>query len=162
MCARLEQRGLRCWIAPRDIQPGTSYGAAILDAINQAHVMVVILSNGANLSRHVTKEVERAVSKGVSVIPFRIENVMPSKDLEYFLSTDHWLDAMNPPLERHLDKLGVAIHGLLGIVRPKAPLESSGQRASVIREFQEVAPDEWGQSHSNIARWIRKLLAENP
>ena len=30
MCAKLESRGIRCWIAPRDIRPGMEWGAAIL------------------------------------------------------------------------------------------------------------------------------------
>ena len=28
ICAVLERRGLRCWIAPRDVTPGASWGAA--------------------------------------------------------------------------------------------------------------------------------------
>ncbi|HEY2140111.1 MAG TPA: transporter substrate-binding domain-containing protein, partial [Chthoniobacterales bacterium] len=44
--------------------------------------------------------------------PFRVENVVPSKDLEYFISSCHWLDAMNPPLEKHIGELGDAILAL--------------------------------------------------
>jgi ABC-type amino acid transport substrate-binding protein len=58
------------------------------------------------------REVERAVNKGVSIIPFRIEDVVPTKDLEYFMSSCHWLDAMNPPLERHIGELSKAILAL--------------------------------------------------
>ncbi|MBI4662997.1 MAG: toll/interleukin-1 receptor domain-containing protein [Verrucomicrobia bacterium] len=163
MCARLEQRGLRCWIAPRDIQPGTSYGAAILHAINDTRVMVVILSNQANLSRHVAKEVERAVAKGVPVIPFRIEDIVPNKDLEYFLSAEHWLDAINPPLEQHLQKLGAAVQGLLGMDRPETQPETTEQWATAERQFQEIAPDEWRwRSGNRLVTWLRKLLAEEP
>jgi hypothetical protein len=60
MCARLEHSGIRCWVAPRDIRPGMTYGAEIVHAISNARVMVVILSGQANLSPHVAKEVERA------------------------------------------------------------------------------------------------------
>jgi hypothetical protein len=49
----------------------------------------------------VRREVERAVHKQVSILPFRIENVLPSKSLEYFLSAQHWLDAFPPPREPH-------------------------------------------------------------
>lgn len=117
MCARLEQSGLRCWVAPRDIPPGTAYGAAILDGINEATVMVVILSHQSNISTYVSKEVERAIAKGVSVIPFRIEDILPAKELEFFLSAEHWLDAINPPMEQHLQILAESVHRLLGTRR---------------------------------------------
>ncbi len=105
VCARLEAAGIRCWIAPRDIVPGTSYGESIIDAIHSAKVMVLVLSANANSSGHIPKEVERAVSNGVAILPFRIEDVMPGKSLDYFIGSVHWLDAMTPPLEKHLDEL---------------------------------------------------------
>jgi hypothetical protein len=160
MCARLEQRGLRCWVAPRDIRPGRSYGAAILEAINETEVMAVILSNQANLSRHVTKEVERAIAKGVPVIPFRIEDIMPNKDLEYFLSAEHWLDAITPPLENHLVRLADAIQALQSVARPEVAPETAEQRSRAEHEFEEIAPDDWGRSANKLGIWIRRLLAE--
>lgn len=51
VCAVLEQAGIRCWIAPRDIRPGGEYGGAIIEAIDQCRVMVLIFSSGANSSR---------------------------------------------------------------------------------------------------------------
>jgi hypothetical protein len=113
VCARLEASGIRCWIAPRDITPGTSYGEAIIEAIHGARVMVLVFSSHANSSGHIPKEVERAVSNGVSIIPFRIEDVAPGKSLDYFIGSVHWLDAMTPPMEKHLDDLASTVHKLL-------------------------------------------------
>lgn len=117
MCARLEARGIRCWIAPRDVQPGLAYGEAIIDAIHGCRIMVVLLSSHANSSIHIAKEVERAVSHGATIIPLRIEAVAPAKSLDYFLSSVHWLDALTPPLERHLDNLADTIFKLLQPIR---------------------------------------------
>ena len=39
---------------------------------------------------------------------------MPSKALEYFISTPHWLDAFTPPLEERLTQLAAAVKALLG------------------------------------------------
>ena len=36
VCAMLESRGVRCWIAPRDVTPGTEWGESIVEAIEQA------------------------------------------------------------------------------------------------------------------------------
>src|SRR3954469_11539054 len=99
VCAYLEAAGVRCWVAPRDILPGKDWGEAIIEAIEGSRVMVLVFSANANESPQIKREVERAVNKGVALVPFRIEDVPPSKSLEYFISTPHWLDAMSPPLE---------------------------------------------------------------
>lgn len=125
-CATLEARGIRCWIAPRDILAGTGWGEAIVDAINQSQVMVLVFSSHANESPHIRREVDRAVTKGVPIIPVRIEDVVPAKALEYYMSSVHWLDALTPPLEAHFNLLADKVHVLLGRSaedRPQAPLK---------------------------------------
>ncbi len=118
VCARLEAAGIRCWIAPRDIVAGTSYGEAIIDAIHAAKVMVLVFSANANASVQIPKEIERAVSNGVAILPFRIEDVAPGKSLDYFIGSVHWLDAMTPPMEKHLDNLAETVHKLLSALSP--------------------------------------------
>ncbi len=113
VCARLEAAGIRCWIAPRDIVAGTPYGEAIIDAIQAAKAMVLVFSSSANASAQIPKEIERAVSNGVAILPFRIEDVAPGKSLDYFIGSVHWLDAMTPPMEQHLDNLAATVHKLL-------------------------------------------------
>ena len=103
--AGLENNGMRCWVAPRDITPGSSWGEAIISAIEGCRFMVIILSGNSNRSKQVVREVERAVANDVIIIPFRIENIDPTGAMAYFLSTEHWLDAITPPLERHIEKL---------------------------------------------------------
>jgi Tfp pilus assembly protein PilF len=113
VCGTLEAHGIRCWIAPRDILPGSEWGAAIIDALEEAKAMVLVFSSGSNESDQVKREVERAVHQGIAVVPFRIEDVLPNKTLEYFISTQHWLDALTPPLEDHLAHLAETITVLL-------------------------------------------------
>lgn len=105
VCSALESNGIECWIAPRDIVPGTDWGEAIIDAINQCRVMVLIFSSRANASTQIKREVERAVNKGVKVIPLRIEDVVPAKALEYFIGSVQWFDALTVPVEGHLSDL---------------------------------------------------------
>ena len=113
VCSSLESRGIRCWIAPRDILPGTNYQESIIDAIDSSKIMILIFSSHSNTSPHVIREITRAIARGVVVIPFRIEDVAPSKSMEYLISVPHWLDAMTPPLEQHLEKLGHTVSILL-------------------------------------------------
>jgi hypothetical protein len=113
VCATLESHNIRCWIAPRDVLPGIHYGEAIIDAIHECRIMVLVFSSKANMSGHIPKEIERAVSQGVTVMPLRIEDVAPGKSLDYFIGSVHWLDALTPPLEAHLQKLAANVQTLL-------------------------------------------------
>ncbi|HEX3396426.1 MAG TPA: toll/interleukin-1 receptor domain-containing protein [Steroidobacteraceae bacterium] len=105
MVGRLEREGINCWIAPRDIAPSADWAAEIIDAISNARVMVLVFSASSNDSPQVRREVERAVHKQVSILPFRIENVPLSKSLEYFLSAQHWMDAFPPPRDPYYVRL---------------------------------------------------------
>jgi hypothetical protein len=113
VCASLEQKRLRCWIAPRDVLAGQQWAGAILDAIANSRVMVPIYSANANTSPQVIREVDRAVTHNVIIVPFRIEDAKMSKEMEYYIGTAHWLDAMNGPMEAHINKLGGTIKRLL-------------------------------------------------
>jgi type II secretory pathway pseudopilin PulG len=114
VCAELEQNQVRCWIAPRDIRPGAEWGESIVDAINSCRVMVLVFSSNANESPQIRREVERAVNKGVIIVPLRIEDVLPTRSLEYFIGAVHWLDALTPPIEHHVKTLAADIRRILG------------------------------------------------
>jgi hypothetical protein len=113
VCAKLEERGIRCWIAPRDILPSEDYAASIISGIDNAKLMVLILSSHANASQHVMREAERAVHSAIPIIPFRIEDIQPNPSLQYYISGQHWLDALTPPLEEHILKLAETVSVLL-------------------------------------------------
>jgi ABC-type amino acid transport substrate-binding protein len=141
VCGTLEANKIRCWIAPRDVGAGRTWGSAIVEAISDSAVMVVIFSQHSNGSPQVMREIERAVNKGVAIIPFRVENVVPSKDLEYFISSCHWLDAMNPPLEKHIGELADAILALQRRApsAPSQPTETPAPKKKPVALWASVA-----------------------
>lgn len=113
VCATLEANGIRCWIAPRDVLPGMEYAEALVEALHDSRLLVLVFSAGANASVQVRQEVERAVSSGLTILPFRIEDVPPNRAMEFFISGRHWLDALTPPLEAHLQELSRTVKLLL-------------------------------------------------
>ena len=134
VCATLESHGVRCWIAPRDVLTGMHYGEAIIDAIHECRIMVLVFSSKANLSPHIPKEIERAVSQGVMVMPLRIEDVAPGKSLDYFIGSVHWLDALTPPLEVHLQKLAANVQTLLSRSDMRTEVRSSTATTSAFAQ----------------------------
>src|SRR4030067_1986587 len=91
VCTLLETRGIKCWIAPRDVPPG-KWGGAIMEAVAQARIMVLIFSVNSNTSANCLSEVHTAFSKNITIIPLRIDSATSSGDMEYYLQTYHWLD----------------------------------------------------------------------
>ncbi len=140
--AVLEQRGIRCWIAPRNVTPGLDWSEEIVEAIEHATVMVLVLSAHANDSPQIKREVERAVHRGIPIIPFRIEDVPLSKALEFFISSPHWLDAITPPLEEHLQYLADTVQLLLerrgGAPRKPGSTDQIRKRSAQRKQWGEV------------------------
>jgi hypothetical protein len=176
VCATLEAKGIRCWIAPRDVIPGQEWGEALVDAIRSSRVMVLVFSSHANESPQIRREVQLAVSTETVLIPFRIEDVAPARSLEYFLGAPHWLDAMTPPLEAHLERLAVAVASFLGVSRQTgagagdgraSPIGSLGGTRRVVQStVDEVLATDPGQRTQQLqllrAAFIPWLATINP
>jgi hypothetical protein len=113
VCHKLEERKMKCWIAPRDILPGSNYAEELIKAIDDSKLFVLIFSKDSNQSQHVLRECERAVSHGIPIVPFRIEDVLPGAALQYFIGPQHWLDAITAPCEAHINRLADTVHILL-------------------------------------------------
>ena len=113
VCHALEENGIKCWIAPRDVRPGFNYGAELIDAIYECKVMVLLFSENSNNSEFVQSEVERAFSKQKIIIPYRLSNEEISRNLELFLSGKHWIDAYSE--RERFESLIAATANVLGI-----------------------------------------------
>ena len=103
--AALENKGIRCWYAPRDIGAGTDWGESITHAISDSTIMLLIFSENSNKSKRVLDEIYYSISEGKTILPFRIEKLDPSGAMRLHLSSRHWLDAYDPSWEVHINKL---------------------------------------------------------
>ncbi|HEY2973567.1 MAG TPA: TonB family protein [Pyrinomonadaceae bacterium] len=142
ICKALEDDGLSCWYAPRDVEIGADWDASIMGALANSRVMILVWSSNSDSSRQVKRELAIALDDiGVSLIPFRTEIIEPSK-LRYYLGNIQWLDASVPPLENNLRLLIEEVR--TAIARINHSLESAqGQLRPTEEdkaEIKEVAP----------------------
>ena len=114
MCEALEREEVGCWIAPRDVTPGEYYADAILRALNQSQVLLLILTNHAISSPHVLREIERTSSKLHPIVALRVGEVSLPPAFEYFLSASHWLEASPTDLTASFPKLLAALKRMTG------------------------------------------------
>jgi adenylate cyclase len=92
VCSALEAGGYPCWIAPRDVVPGTLYADGIVGAIDESSILVLILSEQAIASAHVGRELERAASKRHPIIALRTDTARLTRAFEYFLNQSQWIE----------------------------------------------------------------------
>ena len=105
MCDYLEEKGIRCWIAPRNIPVGVKYGKSIIMGIKTCKIMVVLFNRNSNASEAVETEVERAFNYKTILIPFKLDETIPSDSLEFSFGSFQWLNATKGKPEDHFDLL---------------------------------------------------------
>lgn len=108
ICSILEEANLSCWIAPRDIIGGKSYGREILEAIFKAQVVLFIFSESSNKSKHVENEIDNAFNAEKTIIPFKIDQTKISLEIQYYLNKTHWVNG-DPLSENAIENLKNAI-----------------------------------------------------
>jgi hypothetical protein len=153
LVAGLEESGITCWVAPRDVMPGADYAQAIVAGISGSKAIVLVFSEHSNASPQIGREVERAVSRGLDIIPFRIGEIEPSPSLEYFISTSQWLDATSGAAGDHVGELSRTIRVLV-----------YGQEGDVTRQAAGEALrqiiDQYGPAMAEDPRRVRALLRD--
>jgi hypothetical protein len=135
----LEARGVSCWIAPRDIQPGKQYGTSIIDGISNSSVFLLLLTEESNLSPAVQNEVERAFGYQKTIIPVRISDVKPGKEIEFFVSNAQWVDAIYQPLKRRMDEVAAIVQAIEMSAKPPAVQPEKKTLLGSVEKFFERA-----------------------
>ncbi|MCD7882915.1 MAG: TIR domain-containing protein, partial [Lachnospiraceae bacterium] len=132
---KLEAIGIRCWYAPRNtVGP---YAGSITTAINNCRIFLLILNGPASQSFDVLNEIKIACNRfrnneNIIILPFHIagEESQLHPEAIYYLSRQHWIDAMTPPMYKRIEELVNKIQVLLG----------DGESASAKQE-QNTSPE---------------------
>jgi hypothetical protein len=115
----LKKRGIKCWIDCRNISPGRKWAEEILKALKESTHLLLILSKYSNKSPFVLREVEYAFSKEKIIITLIVDDVIPSEDLEFFTGSRHYLRAVTPPRENHIQYLAEQVDLLQRDAKPE-------------------------------------------
>ena len=145
ICAALEAKGLVCWIAGRDINPGENFGDAIVSAIRAAKLMLLVFTENANNSDEIKKELVLAGHHRLTVIPVRVEDVVPGGAFAYELATRQWIDLFED-WDREIERLGEWIRRTLAVTPDTPPATAASgiavdeQLARTMHPDRDVAP----------------------
>ena len=126
ICKALESSGIRCWIAPRDIEAASGWGGSIVAGIRASQAVLVVFSEKSNASPQVVREMEVAVAQRLPLIPVRIADALPTEDMQYFLGVSHWFNAYPQPIATDLPEIVAMSHRVLA--REGAPWRRFSRR----------------------------------
>jgi hypothetical protein len=121
--SRLEALNITCWIAPRNIPIGGSYGEQIASAIKDCCAVLLVLTEEANASKAVANELELAFRNQKVIVPLRVKPVEPADQLAFFVSNAQWVDAFHTPLKIRVLHIAEMIRAINN-GQPTAPLPS--------------------------------------
>src|SRR6185312_11674098 len=152
LCQALETRGFKCWISSRDIQPGENFQVAIVRAIRQAKIMLLVFTANSNNSEEMNKELALASQSKLIVVPLRIEDVTPNEAFAYEFATRQWIDFF-ADWEAAIQQLSQRIENATREAVVAAPEE--------IDEIDE-APDTADAEPGPVAALTRKLKVTRP
>ena len=98
--AALEGAVISSWYAKRDIAGG--YAGAIIDAIAECKVFLLILNQYSSISAHCLNEINTVFDRlskheNVVILPFKIDKCELSKDAYYYLGRIRMFDGSLPP-----------------------------------------------------------------
>ena len=118
LCKALESRGFTCWISSRDIQPGENFQVAIVRAIREARILLLVFTANSNTSEEMTKELALASQNKMIVVPLRIEEVTPNEAFSYEFATRQWIDFF-ADWESAMEQLSRRLTAALGSEAPQ-------------------------------------------
>ena len=82
---------MKCWLAPRDVEPGEAFDMAIKRAIDDSCGILLLFCSKSDKSPHVKRELILADSSRKAIIPLRLEELDPD-ELAYHLANSQWID----------------------------------------------------------------------
>lgn len=90
---KLESKGFKCFIAPRNIDSGSFFAEEIIDAIDNSKLIILLYSEHSKRSNYVFNEITAATSRNKKIIQVRLENIPLTKGLEFLIGSVQWLDS---------------------------------------------------------------------
>lgn len=141
---KLESKGKKCFIAPRDIQTGAEYATQIVSAISNSCCVLLIFSKESDKSVFVLREVNSAVSRNKTIIPLRIEDFLPSEAMEFYLGVTQWLDAYPKILDHHLNAILSVFEGINNVGEETPTVKNS---SSAVLSFNELIESGYDRKH---------------
>ncbi|MBE6192726.1 MAG: TIR domain-containing protein [Rikenellaceae bacterium] len=156
LCAYLESLKIRCFVAYRDIPKSVVWAKAIVEALEQSRMMVVVFSNHFNNSVQVDREIELASEDNKPILTFRITDDAFKGAKKYYLKNINWIDAFPNPAAC-FGNLADHIAKLLGIklIAPQPQTPAPTTSPAVLPTGSVIKPV---SKYNKLPQYVKKLF----
>ncbi len=121
----LEENGFSCWIATRNIAPGSIWERSIVKAINDAKVFLLLYSKNSAQSEQVENELRQALKRKTRIVPYKLDETELDEVFSYHLEGKNWIAA-------DVKNGNYNLEPLTGIVRTVVDLSGEQAGATMI------------------------------
>jgi hypothetical protein len=155
ICEKLESARIKCWIAERDIAADEDWTEATRNAIGSCRLVVLMLSENANATAHIEREMAHAFYTGHAIIPLRLTDTLPRRDFLFYLGNVRSFDAFGPPAQQHLEALAASINDRLHDRTVPRDAPRTAWRTAAPFRCSESGSDPSTASHSPLSKILR-------
>lgn len=120
---RFLRENISVWMAPNDIPAGSHYAGTINRALKDCACLALLLTEDAQNSVWVAKEVERAVNYRKPIVSVQLEPLTLNDDFAFYLSTDQIVTVTDPGASSPaMQKVLAAVAAFTGSDRVEVPV----------------------------------------
>ena len=156
--ALFRKNGIGVWMAPYDIPAGNKYAAVITSALKNCACIVLLLTDAAQSSEWVDKEIERGINYKKTVIAVQLEDVALNDSFEFYLSNRQIIrtgviDGNTPEMQSLLH----SVIAYTGVTPPDEPETGETPEEPVAKKDFAVPPEKTQPEPGTrtLPEWVR-------
>ena len=136
----LENHGVDCFIAPRDVEGGVNYAKRLVKALDECLLVLLVASEKTNESDHVLNEVDIMIDRKIPVLPVFVEEYELNDELRYYIGRKQRIMAVENEFSTYLPAILSAVEERLPkkekpVIVPEVEEEVVSQHTKTVFEY---------------------------
>ena len=151
----LEAEGFSCWMAPMSIAGGASYASEIPPAIRNCKIYLLVLSELAQKSKWIPRELDQAINDEKIILPFVIEQCKLEDEFAFYLTNVQRYEAW----KNREDALNKMLAEIRAILKPEPDHQdkTSSKEKSKRTKMKQVKNQTASKNSGSQRKSVKKI-----
>ena len=150
----LTENGISYWMAPDCIPIGSNYAEVIPDAIEGCSAFILLLSEHAQNSKWVSRELDAAINAEKPILPFHMDDSILSKSFNFYLCNIQRIEAYQRKAAAY-EEILTKIKGLVRTTTPAVTISKTDTDkivATAINTAQKIVASDTAKPNTSTAK----------